>query len=72
MSDQNGVKLIDKKLTRNQNFLVEWLKEHPYCKITVTAQNGDPQEIITQTEDGLGIKTIPIALEIMKREKEIS
>ena len=72
MSDQNGVKLIDKKLTENQNWLIEWLKRHPYSQITIVANDGNPTEIITKTEDGMGERKIPIALEIMKEKKEVS
>lgn len=69
MNDQNGIKLIDRRVTEKQNFLLDWLELNPYADIHIISQNGDPTEIITKTEDGLGEKKIPIALEIMKEKK---
>lgn len=70
MNDKVGVKLIDKQLTENQNWLIEWLKKNPYSQITVISHNGNPTEIITKTEDGMGERKIPIALEIIKEHGE--
>lgn len=71
MAEKFGVILETYQVTPCQKAFLEWCKKHPHSTIKIkTSASGEPTEIITNTEDGLGTRTIPIALEIMREQKE--
>jgi len=56
---QDGVKLIDYKLTPLQAAFIEWCREHPYARITeLKIHEGVPLEASVKTDDGFGYDTV--------------